>query len=528
MMVSLDTVAQWGHTLTRSTTRANRKLHQQAFSPRSDFYDLQDDYYDNEVYTSHEAALTSYKAERRLPRTIRPIHNPTKRIIDWWIDHRFNGIWTEDGLPDNGKPNLITYGPATPEELRFAVQQGFDWGNADVTFEQWAHHDALYGNVLVEARWTTGPGGEVFPAILDPRYVVDVTLSQRLDVVELRINVPTRDADGKPYIWGKLITPEKVSTFYNDKLMGFDGTPAEMENPFGFVPAHWGYFRYQGGVFGRTAIDGLHSKIDEVNAVVSQVNDFMMKLPNQPVMISSDDPAALKKMLTQMAASGETMNGGDPNALAILAAGVNAKAHSILQNWGIGETDPHIQRLIENYEKDVPEVTLSEKLLDMQNVSRPGSMPLVQDVQGKFTRVTSNTYNGIVKIGQMMMTIGGELANRGLWGPREQLTDSQQKFLPFSLQSYHRGELNYSLVVPDLVPPTLMERLQEAAMLESLQTGEAMRHAGVSDDVIYGTRPAGEPDVSERRDGLIAEKQQAARDAADASAARFNSGLGPF
>jgi hypothetical protein len=519
----IDRIANVGHSLTRSTTRANRALAQQAFSPRTAFYDLQDDYYDNEVYTSHETALERYKADRRLPKTIRPIHNPTKRIIDWWIDHQFNGVWTEDGLPDNGTPNMITYAPNTAEELRLATQQAFDWANADVMLEQWGHNGALYGNVLVEGRYSVGPGGEVYPSIVDPRWLVDIHLSPRLDVWEVRINVPSRDADGKAFVWGKLVTPEKIVTYYNDKPAPFDGNPAEIENPFGFVPFHWGFFRYQGGTFGRTAIDGLHGKIDEVNAVVSQVNDFMMKLPNQPVGISSSQPDKLKAMLDAMGTSGSS-NGGDPNALSVLAMPDGAQVQAILQNWGIGETDPHIQRLIENYEKDVPEVTLSEKLLEMSQVTRPGSMPLVQDLQGKFTRVTSNTLNGIVKTAQHLMTMGGVLANGGLWGPTRDLTDAQRKFLPFRADSFDRGELSMALAVPSLVPPSFMERLEEAAAMEALRTPEAMRHAGLSDEQIYGEAVDAET-VTRTRNGLLAEQDSAARSTAEASAVRFNSGV---
>jgi hypothetical protein len=478
----LDRIATFGHNLTRSTAEVNRAQRSSAFAPRTSFYDLQDAYAANEVYRHHRLLMNTLKSERRLPKNIRPIYNPALEILEWWITHILVGVWTEDGLPDEGKPNLIPYASNTPEELRLMVQQGFDWGNADVTFEQWMHDEGLYGNVFVKVDWSTGPGGDVSAAVIDPRYIQDLQVSRRNDVTLYHIELPTIGPDKQVYRWGQKVTPESITTYRDGQPAGYDGNPAEVENPFGFVPAHWGYFRYQGGIFGRTCLDGLHGKIDEINAVVTQLNNFLMQLPNQPTIVASNDPKGLKTMLAEMQAGSSAFGDVDDDTLRVIAAGETARAFPLLQDWGIAGADPHIGRMLENLYKAVPEVTLSEKLLDMQQVTQPGALPLVQNVQTKYNRVASNTFNGVVKIGQMFGTIGGALANQGLWGPTASLTDAQRKFLPFNLDSYHKGDLNFSVTIPDLVPASLMQKIQEAAAREGLTTIEALKHTGLDDE----------------------------------------------
>jgi hypothetical protein len=58
----------------------------------------------------------------------------------------------------------------------------------------------------------------------------------------------------------------------------------------------------------------------------------------------------------------------------------------------------------------------------------------------------------------MAMAVGGYRANSGNWGPT--LNDQQRVFLPFNLESYVRGQLNFTILPRPLVPLTEMEQLE--------------------------------------------------------------------
>ena len=75
----------------------------QPFQSIADVYDLYESYYKNEAY-ERSAFLLRPKGFRAdaLPKSIRPIHNPTKRTVDYWPGHVYPGVWTDDGLPAGG------------------------------------------------------------------------------------------------------------------------------------------------------------------------------------------------------------------------------------------------------------------------------------------------------------------------------------------------------------------------------------------------------------------------------------------
>jgi hypothetical protein len=84
----------------------------------------------------------------------------------------------------------------------------------------------------------------------------------------------------------------------------------------------------------------------------------------------------------------------------------------------------------------------------------------------------------------MCLTIGGELARGGVWGLRSQLTEAQQKFLPFTLASYDRGETNVMFNQRPIFNETSDERIARAKARESLETATGLRESGYDDEQI--------------------------------------------
>lgn len=492
---------------------------------RAEFYADMEAYYRNDVYASvrrHRRVLNDPDLPR--PRYLRNVYSPVKRAIDRWPSLLYPGVWTPDGLPTkNGTPNRIPYDD-TPEPLRLAVHQAFTWGG-------WNSEILVYGRrlpLLAESFAEVQVDFErrmAYPRLIHPRHVVDIAENDSGDVVAYTLAIPTFDEDKNvTYTWGKRVTKETITTYYDGQPHGFDGNPAVLDNPYGFCPGDWVQFQNMGERNGISRFDGLTDKIDELNGILTAIHDYIMKFVHQRHIIGTEDPAGAKALMDGTAKAGATRDLANPNArresIDVLFAKHPVSAHPIIDNMGLAEADSHVQRLIDQLEKDLPEVTLSEKLLEMSQVTKPGALPLVQDVQQFVNEVAGNADRGLTKMGQMSVSIMAHEMRAGTMGPRSQWTDAMRKFLPFDLDSYHAGDLDFSLSERELVPPTMLERIQEAAAMELIKTPSGLRHLGFSDDDIWGEGLA-----PETRAGLLAERDDAAGGVADLFGRALNSGV---
>jgi len=150
---------------------------------------------------------------------------------------------------------------------------------------------------------------------------------------------------------------------------------------------------------------------------------------------------------------------------------------------------------------------------------------MTSDVVNKLADAQRNYDWGLIRIGQMCVSMGAMLSASRVGGWAQQ-TDQQQTFNAFSAQSFDRGELDFTFVDRPLLSETPMERAQSAAAREQLQTPQALLEAGYSDAEIYGTDENGESLAPATNDGLLAERQAAALRQQTASVLRFNGGLG--
>lgn len=538
MVTSLLSAAEgFGAKLRRSVESLDRDDAGKAYETRSAYYSMLERYYSGEMYERADAGVSAIKAWAGLPRNIRPIALVAKRAVDWWPGSVYPGSWTADGLPaSNGRPSKIPYDTDTPPELRLAVQQAFAWGNGPRLLSRLVHLGAKLGNVLaeVEVHWSeTGPQGhKIYPVLIHPKYVVELEINKRGDVKLYRLRIPQWDpVKRRQYWWGKRVTRDTITTYYDDEEHGYDGQPATIPNPYPFVPASWIVHQAQGADHGAPAIDGIIPTLDEYQGLLSTIDDYLHKFVRQPVVIGSNNPDKLQQMLTGQGKGGPTHERGNANAdreiLNVLPAPAETTMHHMLQNLGLGDAHPQIDRISSEIERTLPWVTLDEQLLEMDNVTAPGALPLVRRVEQLLNDVAGNYDSlGVVKLGQMCAAIGGHHANNGDWGLRSQLTNQQQAFLPFGLESYERNELDFSLTSRELVPQTMTQKLQEATILEGLTTPTGLRHVGFGDDEIYGVDENGTPLAPEPRPGMLSESPAGnAAAVGDALVRTFNAGL---
>lgn len=523
---SPSAAAAYGSRLRRTAATLNRQSVRQAYVAQTAHYDLLRRYYAAEVYERHDANAAAIKAWEGLPRHIRPIALVPRRAVEWWPGHVFPGAWTSDGLPaSNGRPNRIAYDTDVSEEVRIAAQQAFTWANGPRFLLPFVRGGAMLGNAFAEV--VADPARrKVYPKLIEPDYVVELERNATGDVTAYRLAIPMVTETGQPYLWGKRVDRETVTTYYDDEPRGYDDQPATIENPYGFVPAVWVSHVETGGTHGASCIDGTLPLLDELNGLLSAVDDYIMRFVHQHVIVESPNPADLKRKLD--AAAGATPAATDDytsrqsrgrQEIGVLPAPTGTAVHHLLANLGLADADPHITRIEAQIEKAFPEIVLSDKLLEMTQVTRPGALPLVQDVQHKYDESAGNYYDAVAQLAEMCCTIGGYHANAGDWGLRSHLTDQQQKFLPFGFDSWAAGDVSVSITPGELIPRSMTELAQEALAMESVKTATGLRHVGLSDDDIYGEGVTSPP-----RRGILEEKAGGAASFAETLGRAFDTG----
>lgn len=524
---ALNRINSLGGKIRRSAETVNQSTVGQQYRQVESYYALLRSYYAGEVYERADSNVAAIKQWEGLPRYIRPIILVPRRAVEWWPGHLFPGSWTWDGnAASNGRPNMISYDRDTPEEIRVAVQQAYTWGNGPRFLRRMGRMGPMLGNAFAEA-YADHERQKVYPVLIDPQHVIETETNASGDLIMYRLAIPRWDPDAKrSYIYGKRVTQESFTTYYDDAERSFvEGQPAEIENEFGFVPAIFPPHVDTGGPHGASAIDGTLPLIDEINGVVSQINDYIMRIVNQHVIIESPNPRQLQQQLqanaseTRTATTDRTNYHDGRQETKVLPAPTGTAVHRLLEDIGLAASDPHIQRLEREIEKNFPEIVLSDKLLEMSQVTRPGAIPLVQDVQHKYDESAGNYYDGVASLGQMMSSMGGHLLRSGAWGRTRDLTLQQQKFAPFDLDSYDKGLLDFSIVPGELIPKSFQELVNEAIALESVQTPSGFEHIGYSLDDIYGIDQA--PD---RLPGLLEQRQGAATSTADLLGRALNGG----
>lgn len=397
------------------------------------------------------AAWQNYVGSLGLYQFTRSIYNPTKRVVQFAVGQMYPGVLTPDGLPlPDGTPLAIPLSRDTPPELRLAIAQAWAWGWWIKNLRMAIRFSAITGSALVEAG-DFPKKGRVAPVVHWPGRVPEFRLDQfgnlKRYVIEYDSEDPvTRDL----FTYRREVDDVTVKTFRDSRPNGFDGAPAEYRHGYGFAPAVWLKHRDEGSDVGAPAITGI-GKIDELNSLVSHIHD--------QVHIEVDAPAilwfkgSLGRLGSQDTAGAATRARGGK---LILTGPDGGSKESLAGNLDLAATDTHIARLMNEIEEDHPELKMWKELRSMSAVTGPGAQRMLGDVQSVVADAQAGYDQQFIKLHQMLVAIGGDRARSGAWG--RDLTDAQRKFLPFSLDSYARGNLDHSIDPRPLVPETQSEK----------------------------------------------------------------------
>lgn len=429
-------------------------------------YDLLWSYYENSVFETL-SNWARYKAAHGLYQQVRSIYNPTRRLVDFYAGQIYPGMLSEDGseFPD-GVPLAIPLAKDTPDELRAAIAQFWQWSNWQSGKSLMVRFGACTGNVLVEIN-DDAEAGKVSGNIVWPGFVKDVTLDSTGNVKAYTLEYQVQDGDSstEQYTYRKEVDGDSFRTFKDDSPFGFDDQPSVIENPYGFVPAVWAKHKDLGTDFGAPAIHGVIGIIDELNNLVSHAHDGVHKQINQPAIFWSKTAISrLGERVKEQSASTdyslEIANISSQREKMLFLQGPDGgRVDSLVSTINPAAAIPFMEKLLAELEDQKPELTLYKQLREMSQVTGPGAQRMIGDAAAPVYEAQALYDTQSIKLFQMAVAIGGWRASQGDWGAA--LTRQQQKFALFDLESYAAGQLDFAILPRPLVPITGQERWTE-------------------------------------------------------------------
>lgn len=407
------------------------------------------------------ARWDGYKARYGLGRTIRMIYNPARRLTDFYAGAIYPGVLSADGrnLPD-GTRLAIPLAEDTPPELRSALGQIWQWSNWQAGKSNFPRWGSMLGNVLVEIVDDLDRG-QVRLEMIYPGHIIDLDRDNVGNVLSYEYEYSARDEDRETeYIYKRRVDREAIREYYDSRLIN------EYANPYGFAPARWVPHTDTGTVWGSPAFRNI-SKWDELNDQASAVADRVRLIMKSPIILWGGGAIA---GATETQKAGQTSAKAneyeDREKLKLLTGPAGGDVGGI-DLAGIEEAYHHIDRTLREIEHDHPELTMYQALRQMSQVTGPAAERMLGDVVTLVDEARGNYDHHSVKLFQMAITIAGHRANAGDWG--RNLTPAQAKFLPYDLDSYAAGDLNFEIMPRPVVPETPRERLERQRMEMALE-----------------------------------------------------------
>jgi hypothetical protein len=415
---------------------------------------------------------STYKSNYQLYRHTRPIYSPVHRLCSFWSNTVYPGVLSLDGqqLPD-GVPLAIPLADDTPPALAAAIAQWWSWANWQSLMRVYVLYGAIAGSVLVEVQDELDRG-KVTARVWWPSNVADLTLDSSGNVKYFALEYPLTADDGTPYTYRKEVDGDTFRTYKDGELYDYteDGTGAEWPNPYGFVPAVWAKHTDIGTDYGAPAIGASLGKVNELNSVAAHAHDHIHRLVNNDRVLWDGGGTGSPKQGTGKRGPTDEFSSTEGNTreeLGIFHGPLGGHVESLAGNVPLGDVMTYIDKLLGEIEQDHPELGLYTELRSMSTLTGPAASRVMGDVAGNYYGVCAGYDMNVRKIQQMCVAIGGFRANSGDW--ERPLTRQQEKFLPYSLDSYAKGDLDHDVKPRPLIIPTERELLEMQLLRNSVE-----------------------------------------------------------
>jgi hypothetical protein len=223
------------------------------------------------------------------------------------------------------------------------------------------------------------------------------------------------------YLYTEIITPDEFSTYRDGELYAYftDGNGnkvARWRNPYGFVPVAPAAHTDQGMTWAMNAFQPALDKIDEINDQASLLSDAVRKA----VDISWLFIGMAKPTRAATGENGNTAfsddNRDDMKAMYVTPRdGQTVDAKALVSNLNIADTVIHIDKLLEELERDMPELAMHRLRMGSQ-MTAPGVKASYNDAIDRFQEAQGNYDDGLSRAISMGVAIGGFRRYQGFEG----------------------------------------------------------------------------------------------------------------
>jgi len=435
---------------------------------------------------SDMARTNPYRSDPRVYRNISLLWKHYEAVVTFYASVIYQGDLSTDGrqLPD-GTRGAIPIDPqtgsdATNTQLMTAIAELWSAWNWRQQMSLRPMYGAALGDVMTELVDDV-ERGMVYPRIVWPGYVVDLELDYVGNVkayaLEYRVTEEHRNGQSETYTYRKEVDGDEFRYFKNGDPFDYFGVGAVIANPYGFVPAVWDRHRITWGDRGASATDGTRQALLQLNSIFAHAFDFQRKAFFAPIIVSGKLTKSMQDTV-QMAAPA---SGKDASVLARQLQFLESDNDNVTieqAQFDIGKTLEMIEFLRKGIQAENPEASFYQQLREMTQVTAPGAERLMGDVKSRVDLARAGYDAQTVKLFQMALSMCGMRANDGWTRP---LTRRQAVFLPYTLDTYKAGGMDFGISSRPLILPTEAERIDLIAAKEALVTRYGLAAAGLDE-----------------------------------------------
>lgn len=444
-------------------------------------------YYRNKMFSRRNGEnWSAYLSARELYKHTRLIYNPVTSVVDFYVDHIWQGSGDAVKTLDSGL-NLVTpvSSKVDDDALLDAVAQLDQWSNWQSESPRVIRYGASAGNVLIEGIDDL-QREKITQKTIWAGLVYEIELNDSGDVQSYVIEYDVQNGN-ESYRYRKVVTKESFSYFKNDKPFTPEGkTGSEEMNPYGFCPAVWVKHIDDGGDYGTPCFTSL-DKVDEVNSLASHTHDNIHKSIESAKVLSTEGEVVpiiggiINPQTKQIAPSDPRLH------WVVLKTPQGATVHDLAGNLHLAEAHPYLKDALASFSDDYPELQAHTVIKQNSQLSGAALERMLAPSQSRLDRACANYNQQLIKLRQMQAAIAGWRINGGGWKMR---TEQQEFFRPFNLKSFERGDLNFSIKRSLLVQPTESEQedllTKKAARANTsaafVDTEEQLKIAGYTDE----------------------------------------------
>lgn len=406
-----------------------------SYAARRTRYEIEWAFFENTAYRNIHGWAVKFKADYGLYKYTRNVYNPAYRLADFWRTHIMGG--TLDPLAGDGLSTPSALPILTPNlALRPALAQLWRDSNWQTNKNLLALHGSLFGDAFIQPVDDV-LRQKVYLKIIHPGLVKSVTLDPfgnvKAYVIEEQRPDPTDASGQRTATYTEVVdragAEVTFQTLLNNRPYAWNGQAAEWSEPYGFAPLVKIQHANLGLDWGWSELHPALSKVREVDDIASKIGDQIRKSVDAPLLLTGvSQPATPPKA----GGAQPRLSAPEPGReeITVLYGDIGADVKFLLAPLSISESLQHLKGLLEEIERDYPELQLDIWRANA-DVSGRALRIARQRTEIKVQERRANYDAGLVHAQQMAIAMGGLRGYNGYAG--------------FGLDSFAAGALDHAI-----------------------------------------------------------------------------------